>query len=317
MSPEESEWPDVDHWAGWILRHWSGADDYKEARGRAAGRRGEAGSKLLDRILGETPLSDGQRVLDVGAGVGLLTLHAAQRVGHTGLVVALDVSADALCELRKEARGLDDAAEVELLAGDATALPVGDEAFDVVTTRSVLIYVRDKTAAAREFHRVLAPGGRACLFEPINKAGTGWADIVPAELAAELPGHARVVEYLRDTARYWDEMMEFDERDLTACFVDAGFADVKLVYEYHHQTQPPPPPADFVGSLLEVRPNPGSFSYAEAARHVLGTDAELHTEGVSRVLSTHGRTTRSATAVLRATKATKATKAGESVPPRP
>jgi ubiquinone/menaquinone biosynthesis C-methylase UbiE len=39
---------------------------------------------------------------------------------------------------------------------------------DAVTTRSVLIYVKDKRRASEEFHRVLKPGGRLSIFEPIN-----------------------------------------------------------------------------------------------------------------------------------------------------
>ena len=39
---------------------------------------------------------------------------------------------------------------------------------EFVTARSVLIYVEEKEAAFRAFHRVLRPGGRASLFEPIN-----------------------------------------------------------------------------------------------------------------------------------------------------
>jgi SAM-dependent methyltransferase len=45
---------------------------------------------------------------------------------------------------------------------------VDDAAVDVVTTRSVLIYVKDKAGALREFQRVLRPGGRISLYEPIN-----------------------------------------------------------------------------------------------------------------------------------------------------
>jgi ubiquinone/menaquinone biosynthesis C-methylase UbiE len=40
---------------------------------------------------------------------------------------------------------------------------------DVVTTRSVLIYVKDRARAFAEFARVLRPGGRTSLYEPINR----------------------------------------------------------------------------------------------------------------------------------------------------
>ncbi len=45
---------------------------------------------------------------------------------------------------------------------------VPDQSVDVVTTRSVLIYVKDKQAVFKEFHRVLRHGGRFSIFEPIN-----------------------------------------------------------------------------------------------------------------------------------------------------
>jgi ubiquinone/menaquinone biosynthesis C-methylase UbiE len=48
---------------------------------------------------------------------------------------------------------------------------VDDGSIDVVTTRSVLIYVVDKARAFEEFLRVLRPGGRVSLFEPINRFG--------------------------------------------------------------------------------------------------------------------------------------------------
>jgi SAM-dependent methyltransferase len=45
---------------------------------------------------------------------------------------------------------------------------VSDETVDVVTTRSLLIYVEDKEAAFRAFHRVLKNRGRLSIIEPIN-----------------------------------------------------------------------------------------------------------------------------------------------------
>ena len=61
------------------------------------------------------------------------------------------------------------------LAGDAasyhraSAADLGGVSADVVTTRSVLIYVADKERAFAEFFRVLRPGGGPSIFEPINR----------------------------------------------------------------------------------------------------------------------------------------------------
>ena len=81
-----------------------------------------------------------------------------------------DVSPDLLdlCRAAAAADGLP-------CSGAASSRPrrpltgVADSSVDVVTTRSVLIYVKDKAAALREFYRVLKPGGRISLFEPVNR----------------------------------------------------------------------------------------------------------------------------------------------------
>jgi ubiquinone/menaquinone biosynthesis C-methylase UbiE len=73
----------------------------------------------------------------------------ARRVGESARVIALDISTDALAQCARPGIALD------LVAGDAVALPLPDQCMDVVVTRSVLIYVADKARAAKEFHRVL------------------------------------------------------------------------------------------------------------------------------------------------------------------
>jgi SAM-dependent methyltransferase len=55
-----------------------------------------------------------------------------------------------------------------VLASAESLTGIADASVDVVTTRSVLIYVKDKAAALREFYRVLRPGGRISVFEPVN-----------------------------------------------------------------------------------------------------------------------------------------------------
>lgn len=120
-------------------------------------------------LAGAEPLV-GATVLDVGSGDGLIGIGALERVGPNGLVIFADISKALLerCRQRVASQGLLDRArfvttQAETLAG------VADGSVDVVTTRSVLIYVAEKAPAFAAFARVLRPWGRLSLFEPINR----------------------------------------------------------------------------------------------------------------------------------------------------
>jgi arsenite methyltransferase len=162
-------------------------------------------------------------VVDVGAGTGLLALGAVGRVGPDGDVLAIDISADALEELRANTT----APNLSYLVGSAEVLPLMDEAVDAVVTRSVLIYVGDKAEAAREFHRVLRRDGRVSLFEPINSRNLRLYQGVDLAPLGELGERLRE----RTDATYADPedpMLNFDESDLEQFFAEAGFVDVRL-----------------------------------------------------------------------------------------
>jgi SAM-dependent methyltransferase len=175
-------------------------------------------STFRDRVLDNARLRPGETVVDVGAGTGLLTVGAAERVAPDGDVLAVDLSVDALEELR----GICSAPNVFYLIGSADVLPLVDEGVDAVLTRSVLIYVQDKAEAAREFFRVLRSGGRISIFEPINSNNTRLSEAVDfGELGAQ------VVEWERACYEDPDDpMLNFDEHDLERFFREAGFVDV-------------------------------------------------------------------------------------------
>jgi ubiquinone/menaquinone biosynthesis C-methylase UbiE len=218
-----------DRWAEWLLERRFGGD---------AGGREDFLEGLLpwrDRVLANAGVGEGDVLLDVGAGDGLIAFGALEFVGESGRVIFSDVSQDLLDHssvLAEEMNVLDRCAFVRAAADDLSEIE--DASVDAVTTRSVLIYVKDKRGALREFHRVLKPGGRVSVFEPINRFRQpqpphlffGY-DVTPVqEPAQKVMGVYRRLQPMDS-----DPMLDFDERDLLDFAEDAGFAEIELSYE--------------------------------------------------------------------------------------
>ena len=106
---------------------------------------------MLDDIeLGvATPLARGGRVLEVGCGTGLILSRLAEVADHAS---GVDLSPGMLAGARQ--RGLDAS------LASATALPFGDDSFDLVCSFKVLAHVPDIAGALAEMVRVTRPGGR-------------------------------------------------------------------------------------------------------------------------------------------------------------
>jgi arsenite methyltransferase len=208
----------LDQWAEWLVRtRFAGWSDEEVAA--ALQQLGER----RDHVLDGARIEPGETVADVGAGTGLLTLGAVDRVGPDGEVLALDISVDALEELRAHAT----APNISYFVGRADVLPLPDSSVDAVLTRSVLIYVDDKAEAAREFDRVLDRGGRVSLFEPINSRNLRLGQAVDLSPLGELGERVRewTDAFYANSA---DPMLNFDEADLRRFFAQTGFADVEL-----------------------------------------------------------------------------------------
>lgn len=103
----------------------------------------------------------GEAVLDVGAGPGFLLRDIAGAVGPNGLAAGIDISGSMLAMARHRCAAL---SQVQLVAGDATALPWPDGQFDRAVSTQVYEYVPDLPLAFAELHRVLKPGGRAVVM---------------------------------------------------------------------------------------------------------------------------------------------------------
>jgi arsenite methyltransferase len=285
--------PGPDVWAEWLRLRRSGGSD--EARRAIL----EWLAPIRDQVLDRADIRPGDVVLDVGCGDGLIGLGALERGAR---VVFSDISDACLDDCRAIAGA---AAEYRL----AAATDLGDVAADVVTTRSVLIYVPDKARAFSEFFRVLRPGGRLSIFEPINRFGleerlrtfgfrgiSGDVEDLLARVVAEIDRSAA-------TAGGMDAMIDFDERDLVRLAEEVGFDDIRLTLVAEVRNTPPEWRSREWDVFLDTSPNPLAATVREAIDNVLTEAEATRLEEVLRPQVENGvGTTRFAHAFLTARK---------------
>lgn len=112
---------------------------------------------LLDR----TAPRQGQHILDLACGTGIVARRVAPILGIEGRVIAVDISPAMLDVAR--ALPAPACATIEWRQGDAVALDLSDKAFDLVLCQQELQFFSDRKAALRGMRRVLAIDGHAVL----------------------------------------------------------------------------------------------------------------------------------------------------------
>jgi SAM-dependent methyltransferase len=133
---------------------------------------------LNDRALADLALRPGERVLDVGSGLGQLSRGMARQVGP-GRVLGVERSPEQLAEARRLAAQAGEADAVEFRPGDALNLPLrADEwgTFDVAHARFVLEHVTDPLAVVRQIVRAVRPGGRVVLADDGHDTFRVWPE---------------------------------------------------------------------------------------------------------------------------------------------
>lgn len=112
---------------------------------------------LNHRLVADSRLRSGLRVLDLGSGTGYPALLNAQTVGPSGSVIGLDLAAEMLAIAERKAKrlGLEN---VTFRTGDVTTLPFEANSFSGITSRFCLMFLPDVQKAATEIARVLEPG---------------------------------------------------------------------------------------------------------------------------------------------------------------
>ena len=114
-----------------------------------------------------TGISQGDRVLDVAAGTGNVSIRAAERGAE---VVALDITPESLAAGSNEAESL--GLSIDWVEGDAQELPFEDASFDVITSSAGAMFAPDHQAVGDEMLRVCRPGGTIGLITFVNEGVT-------------------------------------------------------------------------------------------------------------------------------------------------
>ncbi|HEY7909040.1 MAG TPA: arsenite methyltransferase [Thermomicrobiales bacterium] len=167
-------------------------------------------------------LAPGETVLDLGSGGGIDVFLSARRVGPTGMAYGLDMT-DEMLALARENQRTAGVENVEFLKGQIEAIPLPDNAVDVIISNCVVNLSTDKDAVLREAFRVLRPGGRVAISDVV---------IRDAE-----PGEAPIPDAIRRDVELWTgciagalEAEEYREK-----LAAAGFGAI-AVQEVHRYT---------------------------------------------------------------------------------
>lgn len=115
------------------------------------------GASATDDLAALCHLQPGQRMLDVGCGVGISARYFADKLGLN--VTGVDLRPAMIERARANCDGSPAAVKPDFRVADAESLPFDDETFDAVVCESVLAFVPDRARALRELIRVTRPGG--------------------------------------------------------------------------------------------------------------------------------------------------------------
>lgn len=185
---------------------------------------------LMNRLLNENSLREmqlqpGDRVLDLGSGLGQLSREMARAVGSRGQVLGIERSQDQIAAANRLAAAAGEPNLVEFRAGEAHALPLREDewgTFDVAHARFLLEHVTDPQAVVRQMLAALRPGGRLILEDDPHDTLRLWPDP---------PGFSRLwATYQRTYDRVGNDPL-IGHR-LVAILVEAGAEPVRIAWPF-------------------------------------------------------------------------------------
>ncbi len=113
---------------------------------------------IANRLVEFANLQNGQKILDIATGTGIVALDAAQKVGSQGKVIGVDMSAGMLNNAKQKLAETN-LQNVEFIEADAEKLDFSDNSFDAVLCSLAVCYLTDIPAALRNWHRLIKKDG--------------------------------------------------------------------------------------------------------------------------------------------------------------
>jgi len=165
-------------------------------------------------------LLPGQTVLDLGSGGGIDCFMAARKVGETGHVIGVDMTAEMLEKARANLVKLG-FKNVEFRLGEIEHLPVADNTVDVIISNCVVNLSPDKPQVFREAFRVLKSGGKLALSDIVTDGP------LPKEIKDSLTAWAGCVAGALDVHEYIADLKAagFSKIDITPVYFDQETVD--------------------------------------------------------------------------------------------
>jgi len=133
-------------------------------RGVDAPQQSESGLGCAN-LVALVPLYPGENLLDIGSGPGLETIRLARMV-DPGIAYGLDLLPEMIHLAQENARRAR-CRNVRFIQGPMEDIPLEDASVDVVVSNCVINLSTDKARVMKEMARVLRPGGRICIADPV------------------------------------------------------------------------------------------------------------------------------------------------------
>jgi ubiquinone/menaquinone biosynthesis C-methylase UbiE len=152
---------------------WNGAASAGWVAGQESLDRSLSG--VTEQLFGAAEVSDGEKVLDIGCGTGETSLLAAAKVGESGAVLGVDISAPMLdhAKLRAKDQGL---SNVSFSVGDAQVDDLGGD-IDLMLSRFGVMFFEDPAAAFSNIRKHMASRGRLCFACWQSPALNDWVSL--------------------------------------------------------------------------------------------------------------------------------------------